>query len=467
MDALTGTPVDPEPPAETTHRLTRRQLLALVGVGAVGAAGGGVLIWDQTRSSGTAATPGKTSTAAPTTPSATLASGFLTSDAIHTLSLTIDTAAYTTMLETYRRDSTKEWLEADVVLDGTTYQGAGVRLKGNSSLKSVSTDAKPETLPWLVRLDKFTDGVSHGGLRELVVRSNSTTTALNEAVALDLLAAGGLASQQAASLRFRVNNSSEVLRLAVENPADEWVARVFAVDGLLFKAEAGGDYSYRGTDASSYDDIFDVEAGDDDLGPLIDFLDFVNNASDADFASGLAARLDVDAFARYLAFEALIDNFDDIDGPGNNSYLWWDRGTESMTVVAWDHNLAFGARPGGGAGQGGMPDRQPGAVPGGAMPSGFQPPEGADDARGQGMAQGGRGGIAGKANALVTRFTSLADGTARVADATTALKAQLFSDAVASKSLQSRSELIAAQASDLVSADVLAGEKQAVATYFA
>ena len=42
----------------------------------------------------------------------------------------------------------------------------------------------------------------------------------------------------------------------------------------------------------------------------------------------------------------LLDNFDDIDGPGNNSYLWYDAASGQFTVVPWDMNLAFGGRGG-------------------------------------------------------------------------------------------------------------------------
>ena len=95
-------------------------------------------------------------------------------------------------------------------------------------------------------------------------------------------------------------------------------------DGILYKAEATGDYTYRGTDPASYEEVFDQESGaEDDLTPLIEFLQFVNESSDADFASGLGERLDVPSFATYLALEDLMDNYDAIDGPGNNSYLWW------------------------------------------------------------------------------------------------------------------------------------------------
>jgi len=43
-------------------------------------------------------------------------------------------------------------------------------------------------MPWIIRLDKFVDGQNYEGETQLVVRANSTETALNEAVALELLA---------------------------------------------------------------------------------------------------------------------------------------------------------------------------------------------------------------------------------------------------------------------------------------
>ena len=73
------------------------------------------------------------------------------------------------------------------------------------------------------------------------------------------------------------------------------------------------------------------------------FLQFLNESDDETFAAELPERLDVDAFARYLAMMDLVANFDDIDGPGNNAYLWYDVATEQFTVVPWDMNLAFGA----------------------------------------------------------------------------------------------------------------------------
>ncbi|MEZ5207633.1 MAG: CotH kinase family protein [Acidimicrobiales bacterium] len=137
------------------------------------------------------------------------------------------------------------------------------------------------------------------------------------------------------------------MRLAVEHPDDEWVERVFGTDGSLYKAESTGDYSYRGDDAAEYEEVFDLESGDDEtLEHLTAFLEFINESDDTTFAAELSSWLDVDAFATYLAMQDLVDNFDDIDGPGNNSYLYYDPSTDQMTVVPWDLNLAFGVMGG-------------------------------------------------------------------------------------------------------------------------
>nr|NLI49308.1 hypothetical protein [Propionibacterium sp.] len=464
--------------------LSRR---ALLGLAAVAAVAGGCSANPTSVAPAAEASVGASSDATGTAGGAT---GYLDAGVLHTLRLTFDTDAFAAMVQQYLESGDKGWLEADLALDGTPLARVGVRLKGNSSLRNVSATSAPETLPWLVRLDKFVAGQHLDGLRELIVRSNTTTTALNEAVALDLLAASGLAAQRAALARFSVNGSAEVLRLTVENPAQEWVDRVFATDGLLYKAEADGDWSYRGDDPASYADIFDQETGEDDLTPLIGFLDFVNNSSDAEFTAGLPGRLDTDAFARYLAFEELVDNFDDIDGPGNNAYLWWARATARMTVVAWDHNLAFGARPGGGGqggvpgqvggvpGQGGVPDqaagggrptRPEGAPDPAALPAGLQPGEGMPSpADGQVPGRGQGGGPGGtRANALVTRFRTLAGGDAAVTAAKAALTASLIESGAGKQSLDRWATLIGSAASDLVAADALASERSAIESYVA
>lgn len=385
---------------------------------------------------------------------------------VHEIGIEVDPDAVAAMIDTYQETDEKEWLEATVTIDGETYERAGIRLKGNSSLRGLSDDSDPSELPWLIRLDKVVDGQSLDGWTSFVVRSNSSQTALNEAVALDLLAEAGLASEHAVASSFSVNDSDARLRLVVQDLDEEWEAANFSTAGLLYKSEAGGDWSYRGDDPDAYTDVFDQETGDDDLTPLIDVLDFLNNSSDEDFAAELPERLDVQAFARYLAFEELVDNVDDIDGPGNNSYLRYDATSGAFTVVAWDHNLAFGGAPGGGAGGpggGGFPggDRtdgggeRPSGMPSG-MPTGMpEPPDGAGR-------PGGGGGPGGGSNVLVERFTAVEEWADLVEEAKADLTDELVDSGYAEEVLERWSQVLTEQAGDLVDADTVQAEADAI-----
>ncbi len=223
------------------------------------------------------------------------------------------------------------------------------------------------------------------------------------------------------------------------------MAQNFASTGALYKAEASGDYSYRGTDPAAYTDVFDQEAGKDntDLTPLIDFLDFINNSDDATFNSTLADKVDIDAFATYLAMEELIDNFDDIDGPGNNSYLYWDAATGRFTVVPWDHNLAFGGM--GGNRAGGQPGDAPGNAPGGDTQ---------------------KGGPRTKTNMLVQRFHANAEFEALYTERLAQLEKDLYDSGAASDILAKWVNVLKSQASDLVDPTTVDTEAAKISAYF-
>ena len=419
--------------------------------------------------------------------------GVLDSSVVHEIAVTFDEDAYDAMIETYSATGDKEWIEATVTIDGVTLERVGLRLKGNSSLRGLGTDSgapgatvsadDPAGLPWLIRFDKYVDGQNYDGLYDLVVRSNNTETSLNEAVALDLLELAGLASQDAIAVSFSANGSEPALRLVIEHPDDVWLEDNFEDAGALYKAESTGDYSYRGDDPESYDEVFDQEAGkhNEDLTPLIEFLDFVNNSDDATFNAELVDHLDVESFATYLAMQNLIDNFDDINGPGNNSYLYYDSETEAFTVVAWDHNLAFGVQNNDGPGPGGAAGGQDiGVNPDGMAPGGVAPRvapgsqaggAGPGDLDAVGVAPGvapgggGPGGGGVQPNVLVDRFLSNPEFTALYDQALADLDAALFESGGASDVLATWVSVLSS--SDLVDANTIAVEAAAIASYFA
>lgn len=453
---------------------------------------------------------------------------------IHEITVSFAQEDFETMIQEYQQSRTKTWITASATIDGQVYETVGLRLKGNSSLMRLgrnraglgpgnanipgapaagalddpdrqetraleadpggdsartadsSAFSSPEQLPWLIDLNHNVPGQNYQGVAELVVRSNTTSTALNEVVALVLLAEAGLASQQATYVRFSANGSEPVLRLVVENPDDRWMAKNFEASGALYKAESTGDWSYRGEDPAAYEEVFDQEAGLDnaDLGPLIDFLDFLNNSDDATFSTELFKRLDVEAFATYLAMEELIANNDDIDGPGNNSYLYYDTKTGMFTVVAWDHNLAFGAM---GTGRGG---NLPGVAPGregevGGL--GQDPASQGDTSQGNADRLGDAAGAARETprqgnqafsrqvwgpgpnrgpNPLVERFLANPEWKRLYENQLARLRAELCASGRAQEILDGWVSLLKSQASDLIDPSAVEQEAARISHYF-
>ncbi|MFF0311436.1 CotH kinase family protein [Streptosporangium sp. NPDC004379] len=244
----------------------------------------------------------------------------------------------------------------------------GARLKGE----------EPEKLPWLISFDEFVEGRRYQGHSQVAVRpaAMGSTTMLNEALGISMVGASGEPTQRSTYSSFTVNGRSSAPRLLVEY-LDEGYAEGLG-DGVLYKSLASSGFTYKGEDQTGYTTDFKQinKVGGKDLQPVIGLVEWVNGASDAEFAAGLADRLDVTSFARYLVLQNLMVNFDDMAGPGRNYYLWYDLRTGKFQVITWDLNLAFSgdAKTGvndtismGGFGRGRPPGGGGQARPGGGM----------------------------------------------------------------------------------------------------
>ncbi|MEV1176637.1 CotH kinase family protein [Nonomuraea sp. NPDC049784] len=255
---------------------------------------------------------------------------------------------------------------------------------------------EPENLPWLISFDEFVEGRRYQGHSQVAVRPAATgsTTMLNEALGIAVVGASGEPTQRSTYSSFTVNGRSSTPRLVVEY-LDEGYAEGLG-NGVLYKSLATSSFSYKGEDQTEYTTDFKQidKVGGKDLQPVIDLVKWVNEASDAEFAEGLADRLDVESFARYLALQNIMVNFDDMAGPGRNYYLWYDLNTKKFKVITWDLNLAFNGDATSGVndtiamgfGQGRPQQNQQAQTRQQGQPAqGFTPPENA----GQGGPEGG------------------------------------------------------------------------------
>lgn len=420
--------------------------------------------------------------------SQTATDGFFDTSRVHEIDLVLTDDALDEALDGYLTDGEKVWVHGDVTIDGTTFEDVGLRLKGNSTLREVTADTPAQDLPWLVRLDKWVEGQDLDGVTRLAVRSSTTQSSINELVAMTLLGEADLETSRVAATRVSANGGEASLHAVVEVMDEQWAQATFDGETILYKSDADGDWSNRGTDPTAYTEAFDVEAGEEDWQPVADLMVFLDEATDAELEAELDEHVDVEQLARYLALEDLMDNFDDIDGPGNNSYLAYDVATGVFTVVAWDHNLTFGVQNGGpGGGGGGAPEgmerptdgERPEGFPTDMptdLPEGFPTdmptdlPEGAgrpgDRGAGGDAAGGGPGGgFGGASNPLAERFHSVASFEALYDQATEDLRADLFTSGTLEDVVDAWSTTLAEGAADLVDADALADEAAQVAAY--
>lgn len=289
----------------------------------------------------------------------------------HSLAIQLTDAEYRDMVEQFKADGDKKWVTADITIDGTTINDVAVRLKGNSTLMSLRgihfgpppgapgeggpppgsggpppmgpmgtvTEDDPLSLPLLISFNENAEGRGYQGLTELSVRPGAPV--LNEALALSLTAMTGQPSQRYAYVTYSMNGATTT-RLVLEHPDENYANTLFDSDGYLFKARANSRLEYKGPDQSSYAHQFKqintVDTGN--LQPLINFLKWLDSADDDEFARSLGDWVDVESFARYAATQNLLVNADDMAGPGQNYFLWYDLGTRKLTVVSWDLNLA-------------------------------------------------------------------------------------------------------------------------------
>jgi spore coat protein CotH len=380
----------------------------------------------------------------------------------HDVRIEFDDANYQKMLKEYFDTGEKDYLPATVVIDGTTIENVGIRLKGNSTLSSLTWNGErreggmggrggggdfqppegvelpegmqlpegfpqgggmgggpgggmggmgaelkaeePEGLPWLVSFDEYVEGRRYQGHAQVAVRPGTTESSaqLNEALAISLVDASGEPAQRYTYSGLTVNDRESTPRLIVEY-LDEGYAENLG-NGVLYKSLASGQFTYQGGDQTEYTDDFKQinNIGGTDLQPVISLIKWVEQSSDEEFANGLADRLDVESFARYIALQNIVMNFDDMAGPGKNYYLWYDLDTRKITVISWDMNLAFSgdatAGPHDASRMGFGGGRQPsqGAPAAGAqppngmqLPEGMQPPENGGQ-RGGGLMMGNK-----------------------------------------------------------------------------
>lgn len=116
---------------------------------------------------------------------------------------------------------------------------------------------------------------------------------------------------------------------------------------MLLKPEGlQGGLQHLGNDWKPYADRYRPkgEPTDAQKKRLIEFTRLINTAPDGQFEKEVGSFLDVDAFLRFVAVNALLSNLDSFLGFGHNYFLYL-RPDDKFVFIPWDLDLSLAAWP--------------------------------------------------------------------------------------------------------------------------
>jgi spore coat protein H len=256
-------------------------------------------------------------------------------------------------LEFHKGASAKfPWAHAEFTAEGKSFKNVGVRYKGNATFALSSGLLRR---PLQIELDHFDGGERFHGLRKLSLANGITDPArVREALAFAVFRAGGVSAPRTAFTKVtltvpgKFNKEYVGLYTLIEHVGNPFLKEHFkSAKGVLLKPEGGRGLEYLGEDWGPYEMRYrpKSEVSKEQKKRLIAFVRLVNKADDEQFKKEIGAYLDVDAFLRFLAVNALIVNLDSFLAGGHNFYLYLRPDTNRFVFVPWDMDVAFGVVP--------------------------------------------------------------------------------------------------------------------------
>ncbi len=250
-------------------------------------------------------------------------------------------------------DGDQNYVEADVTISGVngtqTLGQVGIRLKGNSSMFHPGNKKS-----FKIDFNEFVPGQAFDGLKKLNFSNGfKDPTFIREKIFFDVCQEAGILSPRANFAEVTFNGEPWGFYTIIEQIDDQFLDRSIGDDGgNLFKAGSnfgGGDgeasLEYLGADQSSYTSSYDLKNNEveDDWTDLIDFVDFINNTSDAVFEEELGDWLDLTAYLRSAALDNLFANLDTYTLSARNYYIYHNSTTGHWQWIKWDANEVFGS----------------------------------------------------------------------------------------------------------------------------
>ena len=245
----------------------------------------------------------------------------------------------------YRMDTAnteeESYLMADsVVINGTSFPGAGVRYKGNSSYSA--TRAKN---PLHIKLD-FTNSLDYQGFKDVKLSNGFSDPSMCREVISYSILRQYMSAPQSNIAKVYVNGAYYGVMTNNESINDEFNISHYYSEGRDFikcnpenagpGSGNGSSLEMLGTDSSLYYTKYELKDGS--WKSLLNFVDTLKN-----YSSQIEKVLDEDRALWMLAFNDVCVNLDSYSGSfRQNYYLYKDHNNQWVPTV-WDLNMSFGS----------------------------------------------------------------------------------------------------------------------------
>jgi spore coat protein CotH len=303
-------------------------------LGALAACGGG---------GGGSSSPSASATSSPPATSGVPAGGAPIFDptVLHEARLDLDPSAWQALRDNYLSN---QYYAANFSVDGVSVSQVGVRSRGSGSRNEEKPGMK-------VDMNKYVQGQEYYGYKSVDLDNLVTDASmLRERLSFLVFEAMGIQSPRNAFCRLTVNGQYWGVYAIVEPVSKPFLkSRLGEESGNLFDYEwtFHYDFSFLGGDPDEYVPLpFQPETNEDheDVADgLVAFIEAVNNAPTAGFASAIGARLDVDRFLTHVAVENALAESDGIVGDqGLNNFYLYEYGQKNRFVfIPWDKDNTF------------------------------------------------------------------------------------------------------------------------------
>jgi spore coat protein CotH len=241
------------------------------------------------------------------------------------------------------------WVHADFEFGGVAFTNVAARLKGNGTyLGSLYGDKSP----FKVDLNKFTRGQKVGGADELTFNNLvNDHSCLSDALAYEFFREANVPAPRTAyaylsvSVEEKWDRKPLGLYVMVEAVDEDFALERFGSQRApIFKPVTYELFKHLGDDWPAYEAIYDLKtkATPEQLRRVIEFARLMTFATDLEFARRVGDFLDLERFARYLACEVLLSNYDSFLSNGQNFYLYLHPGSNKFGFIPWDLDLSWG-----------------------------------------------------------------------------------------------------------------------------